>query len=339
MDHRRPTIRDVARAAGVGVGTVSRVLAGGAGVGRATAARVRTAVERLGYEPSPVARALSRRRTQTIDVLVPPLTDYAFAEVLRGVETVLAETDYSLVIRTVERESDRERVFRQCCAAGRTDGALIISLVPTAELASRLSRAGFPVVLVDTEYDGLSSVGVDHADGAALAVRHCIALGHRRIALIDYHGDPFTPAVPTARQRGYRAAMAEAGLPVAAASERLTTYSPEAGAAALDQLLAAPEPPTAIVAGSDLHAVGALDAAGRRGLRVPDDLSIVGYGDIRLAQYLGLTTVSVPMRALGRRAVELLFASLGEPGRAPETIRLAAGLVVRETCGPPPDAA
>lgn len=330
-----PTIRDVAREAGVGVGTVSRVLSGRPGVALATRTRVEAAMERLGYQPSPVARALSRRRTQTLDVLVPPLTDYVFAEVLRGIEQGLADTEYTLVIRTVERAADRERVFRQCCMSGRADGAVIISLIPTPELVDRL-RGGFPAVLVDVAYPGLSSVGVDHTTGATQAVQHCISLGHRRIALIDYHPDPFTPVTPTARQQGYRVALAEAGLIAPAAYEQLTTYSPEAGAAALDALLAIPEPPTAVIAGSDLHAVGVLDAAERHGRRVPDDLSVVGYGDIRLAQYLELTTVRMPMRLLGQRAVELLFAALAEPSSPPRMIHLPTELVVRRTCGPPP---
>src|SRR5207248_1219291 len=134
------------------------------------------AIDRLGYQPSPIARALSRRRTDTLEVLVPPLTDYLFAEVLRGIELGLADTDYSLVIRTIERAADRERVFRECCVSGRADGALLIALVPTAEFVARLAGAGYPVVLVDAEHPRLPSIMVDHAAGAALAVRHCIGL-------------------------------------------------------------------------------------------------------------------------------------------------------------------
>src|SRR5262249_36324608 len=118
--------------------------------------------------------------------------------------------------------------------------------------------------------------------------------------------------------------------------EVVTTYSPEAGAAALDALLALPESPTAIVVGSDLHAVGVLDAAGRHGRRVPADLSVVGYGDIRLAQYLSLTTVRIPMRAMGQLAAELLLGALDRAAEEPQSVWLPAELVVRQTCGPPP---
>ena len=330
-----PTIEDVAREAGVGVGTVSRVLSGRGYVATSTRARVLAACERLGYQPSTAARALSRRRTHTLEVVVPPLTRAFYAEVLRGIEMALVDTDYSLVIRTVERQADRERVFRECCVRGRADGMLLISLTPTADLLERLARQSSPTVLVDGEHSGVWSVAVDHEAGEALAARHCIELGHRRIALIDHHVDEFTPVFPTPRQRGFHAAVVSAGLPAPPAYQQVTEFQAAAGAAALDTLLALPEPPTAVLVGSDTQAMGVLDAARRRGLRVPEDLSVVGYNDIELAQYLNLTTVRVPMRAMGQEGMALLLAALEEPDAAPRTIRLPTELVVRGTCGPP----
>jgi DNA-binding LacI/PurR family transcriptional regulator len=328
-------IDEVARAAGVGVGTVSRVLNGRGYVAPATRARVQAICERLGYQPSTAARALSLRRSNTLEVVVPPLTRAFYAEVLRGIEMALVDTDYSLVIRTVERHADRERVFRECCVRGRADGILFLSLTPTPELIDRLRRQGTPAVLVAGEHPDLPSVTVDHAAGESLATRHCIDLGHQRIALIDHHEDEFTPASPTRRQHGYQTAMATAGLPAPMNYQRVTGFNAEAGAAALEAVLALPQPPTAILAGSDTQVLGILDVARRRGLRVPEDITVVGYNDIDLAQYLNLTTVRVPTRALGQQGMALFLAALEEPEAVPRTIRLPTELVVRGTCGPP----
>jgi DNA-binding LacI/PurR family transcriptional regulator len=162
-------------------------------------------------------------------------------------------------------------------------------------------------------------------------VRHLLRLGHRRIALIDHAEDPFAPVWPDARHRGYRLALAEAGLPPRAEYERLTDWGPEAGAATAAELLALPDPPTAIFAGSDSQALGVLDAARQARRRVPEDLAVVGYNDVEVAAYLGLTTVRVPMRELGRRGVELLLRLIEQPETPPEQVRLVAELVVRRS--------
>jgi DNA-binding LacI/PurR family transcriptional regulator len=330
-----PRIEDVAREAGVGVGTVSRVLSGRGYVAKTTRTRILAACERLGYQPSRAARALSRRRTQILEVVVPPLTRAFYAEIFRGIEVGLTDTDYSLVIRTVERQASRDRVFATCCLRGRADGMLLVSLAPTPELIDRLATQGTPAVLVDGAHPGLSSVGVDHEAGEARAARHCIELGHRRIALIDHLEDEFTPISPTPRQRGYRATMEAAGLPAPPAYQRITDFQAAAGGAALDALLDLPEPPTAVLVGSDTQAMGVLDTARRRGLRVPEDLTVVGYNDIDPAQYLDLTTVRAPTRALGEQGMALLLTALEQPAAAPQTIRLPTELVIRGTCGSP----
>jgi LacI family transcriptional regulator len=307
------------------------VLNGSAHVAEPTRARVRAVARRLGYAPSPIARALSRGRTQTLEVVVPLVTRYFSVEVLRGVEEALATTDYALVIRTVEHAADRERIFHDGGLRGRADGLLVVSLTPTARLLRWLDREARPAVLVDAEHPGLASVAVDHAAGAAAATRHLLDLGHRRLALLDHPEDPFGPARPGARQRGFRAALAEAGQARRPDLERVTDATPEAGAAALTALLALPRPPSAVVAGSDAQAMGAVDAARRLGRRVPEDVAVVGYNDVELAPYLGLTTVHVPMRKMGQRGVELLLARLAAPDAPPARERLPTRLVVRQT--------
>jgi DNA-binding LacI/PurR family transcriptional regulator len=327
------TIQDVAREAGVGLGTASRALSGNPHVADATRARVRAAAERLGFRPSAIARAFSRGRTQTLEVVVPLLTPYFYVEVLRGIEQALANSEYTLLIRTIERRADRDRVLREKNLRRRVDGVLLVSLSPTRELIGRVARAALPLVLVDAHDPRLPGVAVDHAAAAAGAVRHLLGLGHRRIALVDHLEDPFAPVYPDARHRGYRAALAEAGLRPRPTYERVAAFSPEGGAAALRALLELRQPPTAVFAGSDTQALGVLEAARQAGRRVPEDLAVVGYNDIELAAYLGLTTVHVPMRELGRRGVELLLAAIERPEAPLEHVRLPAELVVRETSG------
>ena len=328
------TIHDVARSAGVGVGTASRALSGNAHVSDATRAHVQEVAEQFDFRPSPIARAFSLGRSQTLEIIMPLFTRHFYIEVLRGIEEAIVHTDYSLQVRTIERRADRDRLIRQPRIRGRIDAALLVSLRPTRAMLQRFVEVDAPVVLVDGEYAPISSVAVDHEAAAMSAVRHLLDLGHRRIALIDHPEDPFNPVYPDARHRGYRTALAAAGIPARPEYERVTDYSPEAGALAMRELLELRQPPTAVFAGSDSQAIGALDVARQRGLRVPQELAVIGYNDIELAPYLGLSTIRVPMRELGRRGVELLLSCLENPGAPPEHVRLNAELVVRRTTDP-----
>ncbi len=330
------TIHDVAREAGVGVGTASRALSGNPHVADETRAHVLAIAEELGFRPSPIARAFSRGRTHTLEIIMPLFTRDFYIEVLRGIEEAIASTDYSLLVQTIERTTDRDRLVRRRRVRGRVDGALLVSLRPTRAMLDRFTEADVPVVLADVEYGRLSSVAIDHEAAAMVAVSHLLDLGHRHVALIDHPEDPFVPVYPHSRHRGYRKALTDAGLTPCAEFEQVTDDTPEAGAAAMQILLALPRPPTAVFAGSDSQAVGALDVARQHGLRVPDDLSVVGYNDIALAPYLGLTTMRVPMRELGRLGIQLLVDQLEDPSSPHEHLRLPSELVVRRTTATAP---
>jgi DNA-binding LacI/PurR family transcriptional regulator len=322
------TIRDVAREAGVGVGTVSRVLSGHASVAPATRARVQTAMEQLNYHPSAVARALSRRRTDTLEIIMPLFTREFYVEVLRGIEEALASTDYALVIRTVERPQDRTRAFSQI---GRADGIVIVSLTPSASFVKQLENAKTPVVLIDAVHPKLPSIDVDHEQAAMSAVMHFIKTGHRRIGLIDRANDPFGPASESGRQRGYRRALAEAGLPLDRDLELVASYTAEGGRDGANRLFELPDPPTAILTGSDIQAIGVIDAARSRGLAIPGDLAVIGYNDIDISRHIDLASVRVPMRAMGKRATELLLSMIEHiPVDEPIT-RFPAELIIRNS--------
>jgi LacI family transcriptional regulator len=216
---------------------------------------------------------------------------------------------------------------------GRVDGAVLVSLNPTRGFISRVKQAALPLVLVDAEHPRLPSVGVDHAAAAANAVRHLIRLGHQRIALVDHPEDPFAPVYPDARHRGYRAALMQAGLKPRPEYERVTDFTPRAAADALREMLALRDVPTAVFTGSDSQAIGILEAARHTGVRVPTDLAVVGYNDIEVAAHLGLTTVHVPMREMGRLGIELLLRSIDSPDAPAEHIVLPAEIVVRRSSG------
>jgi DNA-binding LacI/PurR family transcriptional regulator len=331
-----PTIVDVARAAGVGIGTVSRVLNDSPLVSAATRERVRAVMEQLGYQPSPIARAFGRGRTEKLEVLIPVFAATFVLDLLRGVEDALVDTDYTLLIRTAGDSAERERMYAECCARGRADGVLVVWMAPTQTLVDRLGQHGTPAVLVNAIHPGVWSVGVDHAAAAERAARYCVGLGHERLGLIDLRADPFDRRSPGICARGFATALAATGHTAAADHQLLTEPGAAAGAAALQALLAEPEPPTAVVVASEAQALGALEAARVAGRRVPQDLSLVSYNDTQVGRDLGLTTMRVPLRELGRVATETCLSVLAEPGTPAEPRYLPTELVVRRTCGPPP---
>jgi LacI family transcriptional regulator len=329
------TIARVAQEAGVGVGTVSRVINGSASVSEATRRRVLDVVAELGYEPNATARALSTGRTRSVGVIAPFFTRPSVIERLRGVAPMLAAAGYQLVLFDVERPEQRARVFRS--VIGRVDGLLSISLAPPPADQRRLEAAGIPLVLVDQAHDALPCVTVDDVEGGRLATTHLLGLGHRRIAFAgDTVDGVHGPAASSRRCVGYQRALGDADLPVHSELVKLRPHGREAAAIAAD-LLALESPPTAVFAASDLQALAMVEALEALGARVPDDLSVVGFDDVELARYAGLTTVAQPLEASGTRGAEILLSALEgeEVLRAREHLPLE--LVVRGTTAPPRD--
>jgi LacI family transcriptional regulator len=331
------TIGDVARRAGVGRGTVSRVLNERANVDPATRAKVLAAIEDLDFVPSPTARRLSLRLTQTVAVILPFLTRPSAVERLRGVEEALVQGGYDMIVFNVETVERRATVFRDLPRRERVDGLIIISLSPRASELERIHRIGLPVVLVDAHHRALPRVVADDTLGGRLASRHLIDLGHRRVGFI---GDiPRTPLAFTSsrlRLLGVRREIEAAGLELPDSSVAIGDHSRRQAAELATQMLTGPIPPTGIVCASDTQAAGVLEAAGRLGLNVPNDLSVTGYDDLELADHLGLTTVRQPLFDSGVRAVGRLLGMVrGEPlGPLREVQPIS--LVVRRSTAPPP---
>jgi LacI family transcriptional regulator len=330
------TIYDLARHAGVSIATVSRVFSGRGRVAEGTRARVFAAADELGYEPNVSARSLARKSTQLIAVVVPMLTSYFFMEVIRGVRTQLAQHGYDLLVFASRSPEQVDGQLGRALQKGRADGVLLCSTPLTSQRVASLKAAGGPVVLADTVHPAFDSVAVNNREGGYTATKHLLDRGYARVALIA----PHAVSVPGAERRaGYEAALHEAGRAlderyvVACAADDLHGYTPEAGYAAMQDLLARAPRPDAVFAASDVQALGVLRAIREAGLRVPDDLALVGFDDIQTSAYVGLSTLSQPMYEMGRVAADKLLQRIGEPGRPVSHTTFSARLIVRETCG------
>lgn len=330
------TIYDVAKQAGVGIGTVSRVLNESPNVRSETRRRVLDAIEQLNYRPSPIARRLSLRKTLTIGVIVPFLTRPSVVERLRGIEAVVAQSDYDLIVYNVETPNRRDAYFHDIPASNRVDGMIIISLRPSDQDVQHWKAAGIPVVLVDTEHPGLHRVVVDDVAGGRLATRHLIELGHRHIA---YVGDPEESAFSFTSSRdrylGYRQALSRHDLPFRSEYHQAAEHGRKQAHQITRLLLAVDTAPTAVFAASDTQAFGVIEAARDMGLQVPGDLSVIGFDDVEVAELLDLTTIRQPLFESGRRGIELLLRAIDTPQVEPIREQMPLELVVRKTTARP----
>lgn len=331
------TIGDVAARAGVGAGTVSRVLNDSPNVRAGTRARVLAAIEVLDYRPNPLARGLKRGRSQTIGVIVPCFTHASAIERLRGVVDVLKSSRYDLVLFDVESVEHRDEHL-SALSRQRTDGLLVLSLPLPPDRLQVLGATGIPTVLIDAQAPGMPSVVTDDVEGGRLAVRHLVGLGHRRIAFLgDAPDNPFGFPSSASREAGYLDALTEAGLDAPPAYRRYGAHERIVGERWANELLALDDPPTAIFTCSDVQAIGVIDAARAAGVRVPDELSVVGFDDVELASYVGLTTVRQPLYRSGQLGAQLLLEALGDGGdRGADVHQLPLELVERDTTAPPP---
>jgi DNA-binding LacI/PurR family transcriptional regulator len=251
---------------------------------------------------------------------------------LRGIVARLAPHGGAAVLHNVESPAQARAKLLELPKSAILDGLIVVSLPLVDDEGERLISARFPTVLVDSTYPGLPSVCIDDRIGGAMATKHLISLGHRRIAFVsEPPHNAFGFIAGARREEGFRAAMADAGLSVPTAFVRYGAYLHSAAREIATDLLNLPDPPTAIVAASDVQAVGCLEAASRLGLKVPDDLSVVGYDDIDLAGLMGLSTVRQPLVYSGERGAELVVEALSMRHRQPHTEKLELELVVRNT--------
>jgi LacI family transcriptional regulator len=330
------TIADVAKHAGVGLGTVSRVLNGSPQVRDSTRARVLSSIEILDYRPNPLARGLSRGRCQTLGVVVPFFTHASAVERLRGVVAALDQSRYDLVLFNVESPVHRDQHLASITGRDRADGLLIMSLpIPRGDL-DRLTAAGVPVVLVDARGKGVPAVVTDDVAGGRLATEHLVRLGHTSIGFIgDDPRNSFGFTSSAQRERGYAAVLAEADIQYRSELVRHGGHDRLVAQELAADLLAEPNPPTAIFASSDVQATGVLAAAAVSGLRVPEDLSVIGFDDIELSAYVGLTTVHQALFESGELGARLLLDAVSGVVPAATEHSFPVAVVERATTGAP----
>jgi LacI family transcriptional regulator len=326
------TIKDVARAAGVSVATVSRALNGAENVTPDTRQRVQAAALQLRFTPSSAARSLITRRTHTVGALLPDLFGEYFSELIRGVDLKARARGLHLLVSSSHGDA-LEAGSALRALHGRVDGLLLMSPhIDTASLAANLPQ-GLPVVLINTRLpeDGLSSFAVDNHGGAFAMTRHLISRGHRQVAFI---GGPDKNYEAQERLRGYRSALAEL-LPGAPELVLPGDFTEESGWRAGSEIATLAQRPTAVFCGNDMMAIGCLAALAEAGVRVPHDIALAGFDDIPIARYVTppLTTVRVRIAELGSLAMDRLASAIETPGRsAAQHQTLRAELVVRQSC-------
>jgi LacI family transcriptional regulator len=332
---RSATIADVAARAGVGVSTVSRVLNDGP-VSAPARARVLAAMSDLAYRPQASARALASGTTGTLGMVIPFFTHPSAVERVRGVLAAVDDAPFELVVCNVADPSQRDDYLGRRAPLDRADGLLIVSLSPSDDEAEWLLAADAPVVLVDAYHPQLPSIVIDDVAGGRMAAEHLIELGHERIAFVgDLNDEGFGFVASRRRFAGYCDALADAGIPLTEELHRFGPHGRRVAHRLTRELVSLDEPPTAIFAASDTQAFGVLEAAGIEGLDVPGDLSLVGFDDLEVAPYVGLTTIAQPLYESGRRGLQRLLSAIDgdDPGELEE--RLELELVVRRTTAPP----
>jgi len=333
---RRLTIAQIAKLAGVSTPTVSRVLNGRPDVSDATRALVKRVVTEQGYVRNSAARALGAGRTGLVDLVALELNSPYIAQIIGGVEKTLEAAGFAMVLTVTHDGTHCHRHWLSRVTAHAPDGAILVLPDGHTEGVKRLRRESMPFVSIDDHGDRLPdipSVGTTNFAGGLTATEYLLSLGHRCIAAID--GLPY--GCTRARLAGYRAALHEAGLSNDPWLVQPGDFSVEAGYAATLRLLDSPNAPTAIFAGNDLQALGVYKALHARGLRVPDDMSVVGFDDVPLADLImpGLTTVRQPMREMGAHATRMLTRLITGENLESIHVELATSLVVRESCAPP----
>ena len=331
-------IYQVAKRAGVSTATVSRVLSQPDVVAPETRRRVMRAVERLGYEPNSAAKNLRTLRTAKLLVTVPDISNPFFSLILQGIEETAQRAGYAVLVGDTQHDERREDSYAAMLKRKEADGLIFLGhrLPKTAaELVRTVAPRCAPVVN-GCEFSprlGIPSVHIDNAKAASEAMDHLYRLGHRRLGIVT---GPLLSPLSRDRLSGAagRAKQAKADRDFIVMNG---DFSIESGSVAAERLLGRRDPPTAIFCFNDEMAMGVLETAKRRRLRVPDDLSVVGFDDIRFARYTDppLTTIAQPMRAIGEGTVRLLLQILNGNGHAPESVTLPHTLTIRSSTAPP----
>jgi LacI family transcriptional regulator len=329
------TINDVAKRAGVSPVTVSRVLNDAPNVNAATREKVTRAIAELGYVPNVVARSLRSRRTRTLALILPDITNPFWPTVARGVEDAAQKGGYTVLLCNSDENADKQARYLEVVVSQQVDGVIIAPCDSDSTHLALLRGHRIATVVVDRRIDDwdVDTVRGDSIGGAHALVRHLIELGHKRIAMLT---GPENTSTSQDRVAGYEAALNRAGIPVDEDLIRYGEYREAAGHEMMLALLRGHPEITAVFAANNAIAVGAVEAIGERGLRVPQDIALVCFDDLSSASQLFpfLTVAEQPAYQIGFEAAQLLLNSLSaEAPLAPRHIMLPTRLIVRQSCG------
>lgn len=331
----QPSIKDVARVAKVSHPTVSRALRHSPLVKAETAERIRQIARSIGYRPSAVARSLVTKKTNTIGVVVTTITDPFIGEVVSGIEETANKHGYSVILANSNADPDREIQVANSFHEHRVDAILVTSSRVGALYVPLLSQLRIPVVLINNQHPGefVHSVMIDNITASRNATQHLVELGHKRIAYIS---DRFGSQSDTERLGGYRQTLESAGIAFVSSLVVAGDGRPAGGTRAMKQLLAQPASPTAVFCYNDMSALGALSCIREHGLRVPEDISLVGFDDLLFASYADppLTTVRQSKHQMGQVAMEIVL-KLFSGIRSETNIKMQGELIVRRSTAAP----
>lgn len=328
-----PTMHDVAKEADVSIATVSRVINGAEGVSNKLEKRVKQAMKKLHYHPSSLARSLKQQKSMSVGILIPLLEHPSYSRMASAIEKKLFDLGYRGLICNSAEDEDRENAYIEMLLQQRVDGIIINSSARDPKYLSELRKNNIPIVLFDRSLTSVScnQVFCDNSQGGYSGIQYLVELGHQRIGVI---GGPTYPEVMTRRIQGTQEAKVDfqidndPSLLITSDTQLFDT-----GYQAARQLLQLPSPPTAIFALMDVAAVGVMHAAAEMGIKIPDDLSVMGYDNLPIARYMmpPLTTVAQPFVEMSEKAVELLLNSITMPDLEPQKAVLPTQLVIRET--------
>lgn len=310
------TIYDIADKAGVSIATVSRVLNNNPRVSSGTRDRVCTIAKAMGYQPHASARSLAKKQSHLISAVIPMMTSYFYLEVLQGVQDRIAESEFDLLVHAAPQLEDVDEVLDQALSKGRAAGVLLFSSPLTEKRITRMQHSRQPVVLVDRFHKAFDSVSIDNEKGGYMAAEHLFELGYRRLGLITANPES-TPSMK--RMEGYLRAHKERNIAstpdfiVSESDPQLHGYTEEAGYEGMRKILAREHRPEAVFVVSDIQALGAMRAVEDAGLSVPHDIALVGFDDIIISRYVGLSTLRQPMYDMGKMAMDLLLKRLHMP--------------------------
>jgi LacI family transcriptional regulator len=330
----RTTLAAIAAEAGVSLPTVSKVVNGRPDVAPSTRARVEQLLDQHQYSRSGLRR---HRRSGLVDLVFNGLDSPWAVEILRGVEEWGAQHETAVAVSSVRHGDARPASWTSALASHDTDGVILVTTTLTDTQIHQLRSAGIPLVVIDpanTPPPDIPSVGATNWAGALVATDHLLSLGHRRIGAIT---GPIDMLCSLARLDGYRSGLERAGVRFDRTQVRYGDFQHEGGFARAVELLDLPEPPTAIFAGSDQHAFGVYEAARQRGLRIPEDLSVVGFDELPVARWASppLTTVRQPLAEMGSAAAQMLGELIEDRPLRSTRVELSTELIVRESTAAP----